>query len=154
MRKLILLFAFALLAYGASAQIRVGGGLGYGTDISEVGLNIRGLYQINDNIGAQADFMFYFVGENLSYTEFNVNGNYFFGTEQFRPYALAGLNISRLKASVPFFGSITDTEIGLNVGGGGMYDINDMISVFGEAKYIVSNADQLVITAGVLFMIF
>lgn len=80
--------AFAAFFFSANAQLQLGGGLSYGTEAEEIGLNLRGLYGITENIAAGADFVYYFAGENFNYTEFNINANYFFLTDELRPYAL------------------------------------------------------------------
>ena len=61
---------------------------------------------------------------------------------------MAGLSI--LRASVEFLGiSVSDSEVGFNVGGGVLHGLSDKLSLFGEAKYsIVSEFDQAIITAG------
>ena len=45
----------------------------------------------------------------------------------------------------------SDTDIGLNIGGGATYNFTGSLSGFGEIKYVVSNYDQFVFTFGVLY---
>ena len=47
----------------------------------------------------------------------------------------------------------SDTKLGLNIGMGGNYIITEQLTGFAETKYIVSNADQAVITVGILYKI-
>lgn len=143
--------AFAAFFFSASAQLQLGGGLSYGTEAEEIGLNLRGLYGITENIAAGADFVYYFAGENFNYTEFNINANYFFLTDELRPYALLGINRSTVSFSSPFFGTVSNGEWGLNVGAGTQYTLSDNLSLFGEARYIIGDFDQLVISAGVFY---
>lgn len=114
-------------------------------------MNLRGLYNITDNIAAGAGFVYYFADENFNYNEININGNYFFLTDELRPYALLGINRTTISATLPFFGTMRNSEWGINLGAGTQYTLNDNLSLFGEARYIISEFDQLVISAGVFY---
>jgi hypothetical protein len=50
------------------------------------------------------------------------------------------------------FGTASDSEIGLNIGIGGETRL-DFGSLFGEVKYVLGNWDQLVLTAGLRFVV-
>lgn len=151
MKKLLFTLLFAAGLYAAEAQIQVGVGLGYGLEVEEIGLNLRAGYGLNDNWRVAADYLTYFIeGSGVSYNEINLNANYSFGTDTFRPYGLAGLNVSTVK--VEFLGfSSSDTEFGLNAGGGLQYFVAEKVALYGEARYVISEFDQLVIGVGVIF---
>ena len=164
--KLLLPLLFlALFTFKANAQevgdIRVGGGLVYGTAIEELGINIRGDYQFAELIKGGADFTFFFAPENFSFNTLNLNGFYMFDVEGFNPYALAGLNFSFYSANFQSTtiggitiggGSVTDTAVGLNLGGGADFPLSENLAGFGEVKYVISNYDGLAITAGIKFL--
>lgn len=151
MKKLLCTLLFAAGLYAAQAQIQVGVGLGYGLDNEEIGLNLRAGYGLNDNWRVAADYLTYFIeGDGISYNEINLNANYSFGSETFRPYGLAGLNITTVKINFLGFSS-SNSELGLNVGGGLQYFVAEKVALFGEARYVISEFDQLVIGAGVIF---
>ncbi len=81
----------------AQAQIKVGGGLLYGFDIERAGLRLDGLYRINENFRAAADFGYYFpetIGDaEYKWWELNANVHYLFvDNEDWTFYALAGIN--------------------------------------------------------------
>lgn len=141
--------------------IKVGGGLIYGTEIEQLGLKIDGYYTINEQFRAGADFGYFFPedypGGDLTWYEFNLNGNYIFTQEEsLTAYGLAGLNFTTLDISADngdFGGfSTSTTETGLNIGAGGEYAM-DFGSLFAELKYVISDADQLVLGAGVRFVV-
>ncbi|MFN1833777.1 outer membrane beta-barrel protein [Balneola sp. MJW-20] len=151
----------------ADAQIEVGAGLVLGTgaydgagDVNnDIGLKVDGRYDINEQIAVGADFTFFFPkdesGVKFKLSALNLNGFYdFLNEEEFNLYGLAGLNIAFWEIEFPdvggFFGggSISDTEIGLNIGAGAEYVMN-FGNLFGEVKYVISDLDQLVIAAGV-----
>lgn len=140
------------------AQLQVGGGLAYGTEVEAIGIQARGVYKFTEEWGAEADFIFYFDEfEDVTFWELNANGNYFFfSNEAIDAYALAGLNIASVGVSIdlgPFGGTVSEsnTEVGLNIGGGVQFGITESIKGLGEIKYIIGDFDQLVLAVGVLF---
>jgi hypothetical protein len=93
---IILLLAF-LFIKDAQAQFSAGGGILYGFDIERIGFRADGLYKINDNWRAAADFGYYMpeseFGVKVTWWELNLNAHYvFLEHEVFRAYALAGIN--------------------------------------------------------------
>ncbi len=160
--KLLFLGAcFLGLSNFAHAQIKAGGGLSLGTDANGgdlgVGVHLRGVYEINPEWRGALDLNFFFVDDPLSFWDLNTNANYvFLNNETSMLYALAGLNIATVKVSLdlgPFGGNVSEsaTEVGLNIGGGGELVLSDQINGFGEIRYVLGDADQLVLTAGILY---
>lgn len=148
----LLCLLFLFFAQRATAQFSAGAGLAYGAELEDLGIQVKGLYQINDDWRGAADLIFYFDGEeDINVTEINLNGNYLFGDlESVAPYALAGLNIFRVGTS--FDGaSFSVSEVGLNVGGGVNFPISETLIGSAELKYVIGDADQLVIGAGVIY---
>lgn len=143
-------------------DIKAGGGLVYGTEIENLGLQLNGYYRLpaNDQIFVGGDFTYYFPDKSTffgaeirtTWIEFNINGQYhFFDDDQFGAYGLGGLNYTSLRFSTEFNGfeeSDSESEIGLNIGGGVEYEL-DFGLIYGELKFVISDADQLVIGAGV-----
>jgi len=52
-----------------------------------------------------------------------------------------------------FLGQVNEssTEVGLNIGVGGQYALAEKLKAIATLKYAISSADQLVLSAGVLF---
>jgi hypothetical protein len=104
--------------------------------------------------------MYYFGSSegsvDLNWFDINLNGNYLFdtGNSDIVPYVLAGVNFAIISVSVEGFGGFggfgSGTNIGLNMGGGVDFVVNTFF-VFGELRYVLSSADQLVIAGGVKF---
>ena len=149
-----------------TAQTTVGGGIVYGTEVENIGINVTGQYFINENIAIAPSFTYYFpktIVANYSFKwyEVNADGNYYFAIadSKIKPYGLAGLNVSIISfpnASFGGFGSTTSdssTKIGANIGGGASYDIGKNITPFAQLKYTLSSFNQLAIMAGVRFEI-
>ena len=172
--KKLLLFAFGLIIINSvSAQsftdkISFGGGLSYGTEIEKLGINFKGIYEITEKIHGSLNFTYFFTKkENIgtaewkwSLWELNFDGHYVFtSSDKFSAYGLAGINITHwgTKWEGDTYGGYyhdfdnSDTDIGLNIGGGALYNFTGSLSGFGELKYVVSNYDQFVFTFGVLY---
>ncbi|MCH8556890.1 MAG: porin family protein [Balneolia bacterium] len=149
---LAMMFSTSANAQNAEGDIVAGGGLGFGFDIEEIGLNLNGYYSITDEIRAGADILYYFVdGDGVSFWELNLLGNYLFiNDEELRVYALAGIH--RFNVSVDTgFGSFGGSQTGLMIGGGVEYDLG-AVSLYGEPRIsLVSAWGQLSLTAGVRY---
>jgi opacity protein-like surface antigen len=151
--NLCVLLALLFVTTTAQAQLSVGGGLGYGLDIEELAIQARGVYGINDQFRGEADFNYYLEGtDGLSYWEFNLNANYMItNTGGFDIYALAGLNFFHFNIDLGPFGNSSDTDTGLNIGGGAEMGLTDSVKLFGEAKFALGGAEQLFLAVGALF---
>jgi outer membrane immunogenic protein len=164
MKKIMLaaVAAFVLISVqNSQAQIGLGAGLAYGTEIENIGIQLGGTYLINENFRAAADIIYYFPKEEeggyvkTKWFEFNANVHYiFFNDDSMNAYAIGGLNYTSLtvEIDIPGFGSASgsDGEVGLNLGVGAMIDIG-FSNLYGEAKYVLGNADQLSIAVGLRF---
>ena len=172
----ILLFGTSSFFNSAEAQteegdIKLGVGLAFGSGVgfagldNDLGIRVDGYYAVTPEIRAGADFTFYFPKSegdvDLTVWELNFNGNYIFLDEDgLLVYALAGINITGISIDVPsvntgfgtFGGSSSDSEFGLNLGGGLEYAL-DFADLFAEAKLgnLGGNADQFALGAGLRF---
>lgn len=139
---------------GALAQneFKVGGGLAYGSEVEAIGIQVGAVYDFTEEISGAADFIIYFP-DGYDWWELNVNGHYrFFSEDNISVYGLAGLNYATLSVDFGQFGSASDSELGLNLGGGAEFGL-DFAKLYTELKYVVGNADQLGISAGLRFAI-
>ncbi len=168
MRRInLLLTSFSLLfvvhntqAQATKGDIRLGGQLGYGTEIESLGIGARFDYAITDQILLAPDLMYFFGksegGVDFNWFDINLNGNYLFevSNPDIIPYVLAGINIAIFSVDFGvnnfFTGRGSSTNIGLNLGGGVDFVVSTFF-VFGELRYVLSSNDQLVIAGGVKF---
>lgn len=168
------LFLATHQAVAQDGSIKVGGGLIFGSGVynggsdlnNDLGLRINGYYTINEQFRAGADIGYFFPkkqnGVTANFWELDLNGNYFFYNDSDNgasAYALAGLNYMNLKLDYDsssqygsFSGSASDSQAGLNLGVGGEYAVNFGV-LYAELKYVLSDADELVLGAGVRFPI-
>lgn len=159
------LFAILLFTDSHAQFVKAGAGLMYGSEIEQLGIRGDAVYQINEEFRVVGDLGFYFpdktdFGGGASFTvtwwELNANGNYIFHADAeqgLTAYALGGLNFTtiRVKSDTGSTSSSnSDTEVGLNIGAGIEYGL-DFAELFGELKFVLSDADQLNIGAGLRF---
>ena len=159
--SLLVLLGITSLQNEAAAQLQVGGGLAFGTDIEAAGIQAGGTYFLLEEQGIRLalDLIFFFPGEDavgfdINVFEINANGHYIFNEgDAFIAYALAGLSLATVSVDVdlgPFGGtqSASDSELGLNAGAGIEYSIGG-VKLYGEGKLVLGGFDQFVISGGV-----
>ncbi len=153
--KLAGLFLVAFfMNFNLSAQTSLGGGVSYGSEIDEPGINIRGGAMLGDNFRISGDLNYFFPGDDGFYDVdvwgLNFNGAFILpSNEGLYVYPLAGLNITTIKSELGDFED-TRTEMGLNLGGGLGVNLG-AVTPFIEGKYVISDYDQAVVSVGLLF---
>ena len=164
MKKITLLsIIIVALACNSFAQINAGGGITYGTEQKTIGFNLRGQYNIWENVDIVGGLTFYLphkekqtlifttVNSKTTMWSFDVDGHYNFDLiDKLKAYPIAGLNISGVSVEVNS-NKVSDTEVGLNIGAGATYEITDKLAGLFEIKYTIGNYDQAVIGIGVLY---
>jgi hypothetical protein len=140
--------AVGLVAYPtqeAHAQTAVGVQGNWG---SEADLGVGGRLLINIpgvDLETALSVDVFFPDADVDWLEFNGNIFYHFHTPgNVVPYLGGGLNVTRISAN----GS--NTETGLNLGGGVRFP-RPGVTPFVEARGVISDADQFVVTVGLLF---
>jgi len=158
-QKMLSLFILMMTFFSASAQFSAEAGLTFQTEIKKAGIQVKGLYQVTEKISGAAGINFIFTenapGIKTSLTEINLDGHYtLLEKDQFSFYPLAGLNFTRSKVSFDsqFIGDFAGsaTKLGLNIGGGIIFPISEVISFVAEAKAVIAseNASRLGFYAG------
>jgi hypothetical protein len=133
-----------------------------------LGIFLSGIYEITLPVHVAPSFTYFIPrtnkaiagvnGEDTKVSEilFDINGHYVFNSlNKFEFYGLAGLNIIFTKIKWMGTGSSSDSDnaMGLNLGIGSYMKITEQFDLYGEAKYIISKYDQLVVNVGVLINI-
>lgn len=153
---------FLIVAYSTTSQaqdVDLGAGLIYGSEIENVGLQARADVGLSDSWRLAPAFNFFFPKEigNVDFTWFaiNLDANYIIPVESdvVSLYGIGGLNIAFLTVDDPVvdFDDDTNTELGLNLGIGAEFNIESSVTPFFELKYVIGDADQAVLAAGVKF---
>lgn len=165
--------AFCLFATSqVSAQISVGGGLIYGLDIEDIGIQVGGTYDLSPEMRVGADIVYWLTGEEVdelgmgleerystTFLEVNFNFNYlFYEQDALTLYGIGSLGIHYFSFKDELWISGTshaqdsfsdsDTEIGLGLGVGAEYDLGT-VKLYAEPRFFLSGFDQLAISAGV-----
>ncbi len=139
---LALLAGLAFATGSAEAQITLGPTLAFHDDAdfgigATVGVPLPSLAPA---MGLMADFMYYFP-DGFDYWELNGNLTYDFPLEgsSVVPFALAGLNIGHYSVS-----EASDTEMGLNIGGGIAFELGTFRPNVG-LKFELGNEEAFVL---------
>ncbi len=161
MKNLItLLFAFVLFltANQAKAQISVGPGLGFATDISSLGISANVGYQINEKWAATGAFTYFLEKDYVKWSALDFNANY--SITQIENvgalYGIGGLNITMVKIDIPELGewlgggSASSSDVGLNLGAGLNIGLSEKMTLAPELCYTISSGGYL--RAGVKLM--
>lgn len=167
--KSITLFSLISLFAAQTSQAQINGGLGieYGSEVEEAGLDLRLGYLLNEQWNLVADFNFFFLDNDSKFiernywNELNLNAHYYFLTQEqiVSPYALGGLGLTFVGYEYddhPAFGDreYSNSEIGLNVGGGLDVNVHENFKPFFEVKYLlIDDYDQGEIALGLKYFL-
>lgn len=162
MKPLLYLFvtvAFLTFTTSTFAQLRLGGGLGFGFDREAFSLFARAGYDFTDNFRANFTYNYYFLEDENNATadvdasDFNLDINYDFANlPTIDIYALAGLNI--FASSFETLGvKSKNTDLGLNLGAGALLGVADKIDIVTEFKYNIGSTEELYFNLGLMFNI-
>ncbi len=158
MKKILTLVCAMMLGFGfANAQVHQGEtaagiNLVYGSEIENLGIGARFQYGVLDQLRTEVGFNYFFEKNHMSWWDVNINAHYLVGlwNEQLYIYPLAGLNYTM----VDFKGELNEkgeeNHIGLNLGAGIEYEINDHFGVNFEYRHtIIRKVDQGVFGLGI-----
>lgn len=174
MKKLLFTFFAVLTSLYASAQVKgdkaIGLNVSYGTEISNVGIGVKGQYNLTDAIRAEAAFDYFLKKDGLGMWDINLNAHYLFSVaSKVKVYPLVGLTYTNwnyddgnlLEGLETLYGydeyddsddSGSTGKIGVNLGGGVSYDIADKLVLNAEIKYqLISDFNQAVFSVGVAY---
>jgi hypothetical protein len=154
-----LLYAVALVGMLAApsvvqGQTEAGPMLAYHTDAEAIGvggfLSIP-LPQLGEGFGVVPNLIWWFPDAG---TMFEVNGDVTYAfpvaaDSPVLPFAFAGLNVFRFSFDVPGGGSFSNTDVGLNLGGGVQFPSS--LNPFAGAKFEIQDGTGFVIFGGIGF---
>jgi hypothetical protein len=129
---------FCIAGLTAQAQLQIGGGLVYHTEIQELGINVRAQLDVgelgNATLGVVPHGTYYLIGDGLSWIELGADANLRFGdVDAIVFYPIVGLRYDLV--TVSFFGvSASSGEFGFNAGAGTQINLGGL-TVFVEAKF-------------------
>jgi outer membrane protein X len=145
MKKLLIMFMFAILALGVQAQQgskAIMPKVGYQTEFKRLGLGVEGRYFLTNNIRLAPGVTFLFPKNHSTGLDVDFNVHYVFpiqGGLAFYPF-IGGAMLNNRSSFEGASNSYTD--FGLNIGAGAQYDITDNGYVNFEFKYtFIEGAD-------------
>lgn len=159
MRKLVSGFAAAaLLAFaplGAQAQVQIGPTLAFSDEVDfGIGATLSAQApQLGESLGFMGEFLVYFPDQDgLDFFEINGNVTYSFPLTESTvlPFALGGLNITRVSQDTGGLGDASNTDIGLNLGGGIIFDLGSFRPSVG-GRFAIGDVDHFVFFATLPF---
>ena len=149
----MILFSFS----GLKAQFSGGLGLVYGSNINNIGITLNGHYEFNEQWSAAPAFTYFLKKDYVSWSALDLDVNYQFSELENigKLYGIGGLNMTFYKWDYDFGiygdgGSVTGSEIGLNLGIGLSVPVSEKMLVAPEIKYTVGGANYLRIGAKVM----
>ena len=153
MKKLFVAICVAFISIAASAQIKgdltAGVHAVYGDKIETLGFGVDVQYCFTDQIRIDGGWTYWLKKNDVTTNALDANLHYLFNLgvqDKLYAYPLAGLNYTKSS-----FQGHSDGEIGINLGGGVQYALQDNLDLRGEVKYILGDLKQVVIGAGVIY---
>jgi len=166
MKKFLMIACMMLMGTAAFAEqgdTNVGVNVNYGmhSDYKNLGVGAKVQYEFIDNFRAEASGNYFLKKDYCTMWDVNLNAHYLIPLGSVKVYPLAGLTLLGTKVDIPTMtimgttiggGSASDSNFGLNLGGGVEFPITDAMKVNVEAKYqIVKDWNRPVISAGLCF---
>lgn len=126
----------------SDAQVKVGIGAAFASDIEQVGIQGDLHYRLSERpIQFSGSLVYYFPKDDHDFLEANLNGAYIFYEEfMFKSYIYAGVNLARSEQNYEN-DSVIDRAIGMNIGAGAEYDFGPVLG-YGDLKYIFGDFNQ------------
>ncbi len=157
---LLVFFFFSTTTF---AQIQLGAGLTFasGDNLSELGLNLRGTYEVNEKFLIAPGVNFFLKDKsdrdaNISYFSIDLDARYQLISigDNIVVYPVGGLNIFNVKIDGNPTTPVLEkgVNVGLNLGlGAQVASQTSDLNYFGEFKFRVGGEVNSTITAGVLY---
>ena len=149
---------FIFISSGIYAQdLRLGGGLGYGTVAKNIGINFRSDVKFDKQWSIAPYFNWFFNKKDGTvlrrWNAMNIDGHYYLEVDQtWVVYPIFGMNFATVSEKANDI-TFSNSDIGINVGFGSEYKFDSRLAGFGEIKYVISKVDQAVLTLGLLYQI-
>lgn len=146
---------FMLAPTQAQAQVQLGPTVAFHDDFDfGVGAMVGfGIPALGEGVNFLGDFTVFFPDtDNLDYWEINGNVTYDIPVEgaAVAPFLLGGLNVAQVSIDAPTIGDTSETELGLNLGGGLRFAAGTLEPIVG-ARVELSGGEGFVVFASLPF---
>ncbi len=172
--SMMILALVLIVGLGAKAQrgdILAGGGLGYASNLNKPGIFIGGVYKITPEWEGAADFTYFFPKKTewnyykhtYTWSALNLNAHYvFYNENEIEAYGLGGLSILFSTSKTKYIGpadnyykgrsyNATGSNVGLNLGAGGRYQLSDNLYAVAELKFVIVTGSYFQVNAGLQY---
>ncbi len=149
MKKIVFVLLAGILLTSLSAQsfdvskLRAGAGLWYASDIDNFGLSLNAVYSFTDQWEGAFGYTHIFKQDYVSWNIFDFDAHYIFVTpsDKLKVYALAGISIVSGHFDGSDFGldDESDSDVGLNIGAGLNYDLNEDLTLSPELRFTLQD---------------
>ncbi len=117
--------------------------IGAGVEFSIPGVAISGV-----PLTFAPGFDFYPGIDGVSYFVMDFDAHYPFQAKGLTPYIGGGMYVSRVSVDIPSFGSVSDTNVGLNLKGGASFGTSSKVRPFTEASIRMGNGSTFILKGG------
>ncbi|WP_346854456.1 outer membrane beta-barrel protein [uncultured Draconibacterium sp.] len=160
--KSLLAFVLFFVVAQSQAQISVGGGLWYGSDISSIGISVNGKYAFNEKWSAAPAFTYFLEKDYVKWSALDFDANYAITDIENvgSLYGIGGLSVTFWKVDFgDTFGmgdygidlDASGSDVGVNLGLGLNVMASEKLAIAPEIKYTISDGGYLRIGAKILF---
>ncbi|MBN2820747.1 MAG: outer membrane beta-barrel protein [Bacteroidales bacterium] len=163
--KSLLAIALFFIISEAGAQISVGPGVVFGTDINNVGFSANGKYEFNEKWSAAPSFTYFLKKNYTNWSALDLDANYqITELENIGSlYAIGGLNLTFWKVKYDYdfdlgeygsygdSGSVSGSEAGVNLGIGLNVPMGEKLALAPELRYTLGGANYLRFGVKVMF---
>ena len=138
--------------FAQQGEKSVGANLKYRLDDpNNIGVGAKFQYGFTDKIRGEASFNYFLKKDYTSFYDVNINAHYLIPVGSLTVYPLAGVTLQGWNVEVGGY-SADDSDVGVNVGAGIEYPLNDKLKVNAEFTYkYVKDADSPFIGLGIAY---
>ncbi|PTN10630.1 outer membrane beta-barrel protein [Mangrovibacterium marinum] len=159
MKKNLLLLVALLLTTSVFAQkvelnqFRVGFASVYDTGMNNPGYALNGIYAVDEHWETEIAFTHIFKKKKRGNNVLDFNARYVFmhPADEWSVYALGGMGFNFLRVTDDGDDFYTDTRLGLNLGLGANYTIDDKLSLAPQLCYTISENSYYRIGVGIQY---
>ncbi len=136
------------------AQTSVSPHIGYDVDVEElliggsVQFGVPGVAVAGVALRFSPGFSYYLEGNGATFFVVDLDTRYPFNAGNVQPYVGGGLFLRRVSVDVAILGSVSDTDVGLNLMGGAAFGSFSRVRPFAECRLRVGDGSTLVLLGG------
>ena len=118
------------------AQLSIGPGVHYATEIESIGIQGVAAYELPSNLGVMAGYTHFLEKDNVKWSAIDVDATYslYSMEERGSVYALAGVSFLQTKVEIEGV-KVTGNDTGFNIGAGWKIGMGSTMNLVPEVRY-------------------